>query len=82
MGIQIYPDDVVARGMPWNTTVCVRGRDHLNGPDGETVYENRYVIWGRMRWGRLKEYEVHEDTHKANEFDAYLTERRPALAAA
>jgi ketosteroid isomerase-like protein len=80
--IQIYPDEVIARGMPWNTTVCVRGHDYLNGPDGETVYENRYVIWGRMRWGRLKDYEVYEDTHKANELDAYLAEHRPELATA
>jgi ketosteroid isomerase-like protein len=79
-GIQICADEVMAKGVPWNTTICVRGRDHLHGPDGEIVYENRYVIWGRMRWGMLKEYEVYEDTHKANEFDAYLAERRPELA--
>jgi ketosteroid isomerase-like protein len=82
VGIQIYPDEVVAHGLPWKTTVCVRGRDHLNGPDGQTVYENRYVIWGRMRWGRLKAYEVYEDTHKANELDAYLAEHPPAPATA
>jgi ketosteroid isomerase-like protein len=81
-GIQISADEVVAKGMPWSTTICVRGRDHLNGPDGEPVYENRYVIWGRMRWGMLKEYEVYEDTHKANELDAYLAEHRPELAVA
>ncbi len=81
-GIQIYPDEVIAKGMPWNTTICVRGRDYLTGPGGELVYENRYVIWGRMAWGRLKEYEVYEDTHKANELDAYLLEHRPELAVA
>jgi ketosteroid isomerase-like protein len=81
-GIQISPDEVVAKGMPWNTTICVRGRDHLRGANGELVYENRYVIWGRMRWGMLKRYEVYEDTHKANEFDAYLAEHRPELAVA
>ena len=25
-GIQIYADEVVARGFPWNITVCIRGR--------------------------------------------------------
>src|SRR5690348_5855905 len=55
VGLQIYPDEVVAKGLPWNTTICVRGRDHLTAPDGRTVYDNRYVIWGRMRWGRLRE---------------------------
>jgi hypothetical protein len=82
VGIQIYPDEVVAKGFPWNTTVCVRGRDHLSDPDGATIYENRYVIWGRMAWGRLKEYEVYEDTQKADALDEYLAEHRPELAAA
>jgi ketosteroid isomerase-like protein len=82
LGLQVYPDEVVAKGFPWNTTVCVRGYDHLKDPDGEMVYENRFVIWGRMSWGRLKEYEVYEDTHKANELDLYLAEHRPELAVA
>jgi ketosteroid isomerase-like protein len=82
LGLQTYPDEVVVKGFPWNTTVCVRGYDHLKGPDGEMIYENRFVIWGRMSWGRLKEYEVYEDTHKANELDLYLAEHRPELAVA
>jgi ketosteroid isomerase-like protein len=82
LGLQTHPDEVVAKGFPWNTTVCVRGHDYLRGDDGELVYENRFVIWGRMSWGRLREYEVYEDTHKANEFDAWVAEHRPALAAA
>ena len=82
LGLQTHPDEVVAKGFPWNTTVCVRGRDHLCGDDGEIVYENRFVIWGRMSWGRLKEYEVYEDTHKANELDRWVAEHRPALAVA
>jgi ketosteroid isomerase-like protein len=81
VGIMTYPDQVVAVGPPWNTTVCVRGRDHADGSDGERVYENRFVIWGRMSWGRLKEYEVYEDTHLANEFDRWLAEHRPELSA-
>jgi uncharacterized protein len=80
-GIMTYPDQVVAVGPPWNTTVCVRGHDHADSPDGERVYQNRFVIWGRMSWGRLKEYEVYEDTHLANEFDRWLAEHRPDLSA-
>lgn len=82
IGIQTFPDEVVATGMPWNSTVCVRGHDHYDTPDGERVYENRFVIWGRMSWGRLKEYEVYEDTHKANELDGWLREHKPELASA
>lgn len=82
IGMQIFPDEVVMVGPPWRATVCVRGRDYLRDGDGTIVYENRYVIWGRMAWGRLKEYEVYEDTHKANELDGYLSRTRPELAVA
>jgi hypothetical protein len=44
------------------------------------VYDNRFVIWARLRWGRLKEYEVYEDTQKAKALDAWLAEHEPALA--
>ncbi len=60
-------------------TVCVRGHDYLRSPQGETVYENRFVIWGRMAWGRLKEYEVYEDTIKPRALDEYLRTNEPAL---
>jgi hypothetical protein len=43
----------------------VRGTIHLKSPAGETAFENRYVIWGRMSWGLLHEYEVYEDTERA-----------------
>jgi hypothetical protein len=51
VGLQIFPDEVVVKGPPWNTTLVVRGPIHLKSPAGETVWESRYVIWGRMSWG-------------------------------
>ncbi len=72
VGLQIFPDEVVATGPPWRTTLCVRGTIHLKTPAGETVYENRYVIWGRMSWGRVRTYEVYEDTQKSKALDEYL----------
>ena len=74
-GLQISPDEVVAKGPPWNATVCVRGTDHLTSPQGEVVYANRYVIWGHMRWGLMREYEVYEDTQQTGPLDDYLTGR-------
>ena len=73
-GLKIYPDEVIAQGPPWNMTLCVRGTDHLDTEDGR-AYENRYVIWGRMAWGLLREYEVYEDTQASRALDAYLAER-------
>ena len=77
-GLKIYPDEVIAQGPPWRMTLCVRGTDHLDTEDGR-VYENRYVIWGRMSWGLLREYEVYEDTQASKALDEY-TERRAGTA--
>jgi ketosteroid isomerase-like protein len=74
-GLQISPDEVVLKGFPWRQTICVRGTDHLDAPSGERVYENRYVIWGHLRWGLLRDYEVYEDTLKTDKLDAYLAGR-------
>jgi hypothetical protein len=46
------------------------------------VYENRYVIWGRMAWGKLREYEVYEDTQKAKALDEWLEQHGERLVAA
>ncbi len=82
VGLQIGADEVIVKGFPWKQTVCVRGRDHLDDAQGQRVYENRYVIWGRLAWGRMKEYEVYEDTQKAKALDAWLAEHEPRPLAA
>jgi ketosteroid isomerase-like protein len=73
-GLQLEVDEVVAQGPPWNMSLCVRGISHLETEDGR-VYENRYVMWGRMAWGRLRDYEVYEDTQAAKKLDEYLAAR-------
>lgn len=81
-GLQIYPDEVVATGFPWKTTACIRGRVYLRDAGGAIVYENRFVIWGRLARGRLRHYEVYEDTQASAGLDAWLAEHRPELAGA
>ena len=79
-----FPDEVVVTGPPWRSTVCARGNDHLGAPDGRRVYDNRFgdsVPPTRMSWGRLREYEVYEDTDRPEALDRYLSEQRPELAA-
>jgi ketosteroid isomerase-like protein len=71
-GLQIFADEVIVKGLPWRSTICIRGTDHLDSADGERVYENRYVIWGHMRWGRLKRYEVYEDTLQTEVLDRWM----------
>jgi hypothetical protein len=65
VGLQIAP-------APWKGTICVRGRVWLPGPDGDLVYDNRYVIWGHTAWGRMKDYEVYEDTQRSVAQDEHL----------
>jgi ketosteroid isomerase-like protein len=81
IGLQTFPDEVVASGPPWNTKLCIRGHDYLKSPEGETVYENRFVIWGRLKWGRLRDYEVYEDTQKAKALDEWLQLNEERLVA-
>ena len=54
----------------------------MKSPEGQTVYENRYVIWAKLRWGRIQEEETYEDTEKPLALDAWLERRAqaPALA--
>lgn len=82
LGLQIYPDEVVLKGFPWRQTICVRGHIHLDRPGDGRVYDNRYVIWGRIAWGKLREYEVYEDTEETRRLDEYLARTGEPGAAA
>lgn len=75
LGLELHADEVVVKGPPWNTTVVMRCSDHLTTPEGERVYENRAVIWGRVAWGLLREYEVYEDTERSLALDAWISAR-------
>ncbi len=72
VGLQFEPHEVLVAGPPWNTTLCVHFTDHARGPEGEIVYSNQGVIFGKGAWGKLKYYVVYEDTEKVAEFDQYL----------
>jgi ketosteroid isomerase-like protein len=72
IGLQIYPDQVILKGFPWRQTICVRGHIHLDDPKDGRVYANRYVIWGRIAWGKMREYEVYEDTEETRRLDQWL----------
>jgi ketosteroid isomerase-like protein len=72
LGLKIQPDEVILKGFPWRQTICVRGRIHLDDPEDGRVYDNRYVIWGHIAWGKLREYEVYEDTEESTRLDQYL----------
>jgi ketosteroid isomerase-like protein len=74
-GLKIEFDDVLVSGPPWATRICLRFHDFCEDENGETVYTNEGTIYGHMRWGRLTQYMVFENTQRSEEFDAYLAER-------
>jgi ketosteroid isomerase-like protein len=79
-GLKLDADEIIAQGPPWNMTLCVRGISYLDTEDGR-VYENRYVMWGRVAWGLLREYEVYEDTQATKALDEYLSQRESTSVA-
>jgi len=64
--------EILVNGPPWRTTVCVLFTDRAEGPAGKIVYENRAVLFARVRWGKIVYQEDFEDTVKAEQFDRYL----------
>jgi ketosteroid isomerase-like protein len=82
VGVKTEPDEVAVSGFPWKMTVAIRGRSWWDSRAGERIYDNHFVIWGHLKWGKLHDYEVYEDTEKAQALDDYLAANEPALAAA
>lgn len=77
-GLELEAREVLVAGPPWNTTICVRFTDRARGDEGEIVYENRGVIFGKGAWGKVTYYEVCEDTEKVLAFDEWLLPREAA----
>jgi ketosteroid isomerase-like protein len=74
-GIVGEAHDILVNGPPWRTTICVLFLDHVSGPAGEVVYENRAILFGRIVWGKIVYHEDFEDTQKVEAFDRYLEQR-------
>jgi ketosteroid isomerase-like protein len=60
-GIVIEPRDIAVAGWPWRTTITTQFvvRAAL---DGGRLYRNEGVQIIRMRWGRVREERIYEDT--------------------
>ncbi|MCU1414266.1 MAG: hypothetical protein JWN80_1606 [Microbacteriaceae bacterium] len=60
-GLTMRLTDVVAAGPPWNTRVVVRLAISATLRDG-SPYRNVASQWATLRWGRMTNDEVLEDT--------------------
>jgi len=79
VGLRLEPHEILVMGAPWDTTVCLRFTDRCIVEDGTIVYTNRGMIFGKIAWGKITSYEVHEDTEKVIALDEYLASHGPAL---
>jgi ketosteroid isomerase-like protein len=66
-GIQFTAHEVLVQGWPWNTLVATRLSIAAPRATG-SVYRNEAMQFVRLRWGKVVEDRLHEDTYKlANE---------------
>ena len=72
-GLKLEPYDVVAKGWPWNMTLCVVFTDHLTTPQGETVYRNRGALYIKMRWGKIVSQEDFLDTQEVAKLELIVS---------
>jgi len=73
-GITIEPRDIVVNGWPWKTVVATHLFISATLPDGRP-YRNEGMQLLRLRWGRVVEDLIFEDTLK---LDAELRRMQPA----
>ncbi len=66
--IQLEIEDLLMVGPPWNIRLTARARAWSVGPDGSDLYTNRAILYGVMRWGKLREHEDYEDTERSAAF--------------
>lgn len=60
-GLRIEPQDVVVNGWPWNTVIATRLAISAPRPGGRE-YRNEGMQLLRLRWGRVVEDLIYEDT--------------------
>jgi len=79
-GIRIEPQDIVVNGWPWNTVVANHLMVSATLADGRP-YRNEGMQLLRLRWGRVVEDLVFEDTLKLDAELRRMSEREPVGAA-
>ena len=71
-GIVGEAHDILVNGPPWRTTVCVLFTVQADDAEGGVVYDNRAILFVRVRWGKIYYQEDFEDTHKSQAFAEHL----------
>jgi ketosteroid isomerase-like protein len=80
-GIAVEPRTIVVTGWPWDTVMCTRFTVTAQLGDGET-YRNEGMQFARLRWGKVVEDRLYEDTQLLADALAKLAARGVDEAAA
>ena len=59
--LTLQPTTIVVEGFPWDTKVATLFRAEATLPDG-AAYHNEGIQFLRLRWGRVIEERLYEDT--------------------
>ena len=79
--LELRPQTIVVEGLPWNTAVATRFEVTATLPSGNT-YSNEGMQFLRIRWGRITEDRLYEDTQALAEALRELAESGNAAARA
>jgi ketosteroid isomerase-like protein len=71
--LTLNPLEIVVVGLPWNTMVRVRFSLQATLPGG-VLYNNEGVQLLRLRWGKITEDRIYEDTEKLVRALEYLAQ--------
>lgn len=66
--VRVEIEDILVNGPPWNTRVAVRCHNYIVGDAGDD-YNNRFIGFLTIRWGRLEAWEDYEDTERTAAWD-------------
>jgi ketosteroid isomerase-like protein len=78
--LRLEPQAIVVNGMPWNTVVAVRFT--VSATVAGEPYRNEGMQFARLRFGRVVEDRLYEDTQKlATALERIAEDRSPVTAA-
>jgi ketosteroid isomerase-like protein len=73
--LTLNPLEIVVVGLPWNTVVHTRFKVTTTLP-GSVPYENEGIQFLRLRWGKIVEDRIYEDTAKLVKALEYIASHR------
>lgn len=62
--LRLEVEDVLVKGMPWNTRATVRWTEVATLPNGE-IYRNKGMHYIQLRWFRVAQMDIYLDTQAA-----------------